>query len=63
MKENSNDSKIKQKLEQISRMAEGLKKLNYAELKLKLWELEREAALLNKFIDENISEDEYREVI
>ena len=56
-------SRITDKLSQIQRKIESLSSDDYLDLTHKLWEVERETALLREYIEKNISEEDYREVI
>lgn len=56
-------SRITDKLSQIQKKMESLSSDDYLDLTHKLWEVERETALLREYIEKNISEDDYREVI
>ena len=55
--------RISNKVDTIRKLCSELNKEDRYELKNKLWQLEREAALLREFIDNNSEEEEYKEVI
>ena len=55
--------RIDDKLDQLNIKLDGLSSEDYMALLNKLWEVEREAALLREYIEKNISEEDLREVI
>ncbi|MBU0558320.1 MAG: hypothetical protein KJ799_02520 [Bacteroidetes bacterium] len=54
--------RVEIKIAGIKKLCGSLDAMEYPELRKKLWELEREAALLREFIENNTDED-YSEVI
>ncbi len=57
------EEKLESGIKKIEDASNSLRNNSYNDLRDKLWQLEREAALLREFIDEETTEDEYREVI
>ena len=55
--------RIDDKLDQLNIKLDGLSSEDYMTLSNKLWEVEREAALLREYIEKNISEEDLKEVI
>ncbi|MBN1300510.1 MAG: hypothetical protein JW995_04780 [Melioribacteraceae bacterium] len=58
-----NEDKIEHGIKNIENLTSELRYSSYDELKEKLWRLEREATLLKEFVDQQLMEEEYREVI
>jgi hypothetical protein len=56
-------SRIDGKLNQIKNKIDNLTSEDYLVLSNKLWEIERETALLREYIDRNISDEDLKEVI
>lgn len=54
--------RIDDKLDLLKNKLGGLSSEDYVALSTKLWEVEREAALLREYIEKNISEEELKEV-
>jgi len=54
--------RIDDKLDQLNNKLGGLSSEDYIALSSKLWEIEREAALLREYIEKNISEEDLKEV-
>lgn len=57
------EDRIRQKMDKLNKKFEELKQLSGEELPNKLWEVEREAALLREFIEQNNTEEIYRDVV
>ena len=54
--------RIDDKLDQLKTKLDGLSSEDYMDLHGKLWEVEREAALLREYIEKNTSEEDLKEV-
>jgi hypothetical protein len=57
------EDKLESGIQKIEQASNELRYNSYNDLRDKLWKLEREAALLREFIDEEVAEDDYREVV
>lgn len=57
------EDKLETSIQKIEHASNELRFNTYSDLRDKLWKLEREAALLREFIDEEVAEDDYKEVI
>jgi hypothetical protein len=57
------EDKLESSIQKIAQASNELRYNSYNDLRNKLWKLEREAALLREFIDEEVAEDDYKEVI
>jgi len=55
--------RIDDKLDQLKSRLDNLSSEDYVALPDKLWEIEREAALLREYIKKNTSEEDLKEVI
>lgn len=57
------NTKINDKVKLIKTLTENLSTANYRELKIELWEIERETTLLREYIEKNFEDEELRDVV
>lgn len=57
------NTKINDKVKLIKTLTENLSTANFRELKIELWEIERETTLLREYIEKNFEDEELRDVV